>query len=89
MTRIAVDAMGGDFAPEEIVKGAVWAAHDYKVPIELVGQIDKIQPILDEISKKGIRSNRGGFFVKNIKVDLSKLDIFNKKSTTIRTNAFF
>ena len=61
MTRIAVDAMGGDFAPEEIVKGAVWAAHDYKVPIELVGQIDKIQPILDEISKKGIRSNRGGF----------------------------
>ena len=69
MTRIAVDAMGGDFAPEEIVKGAVWAAHDYKVPIELVGQIDKIQPILDEISKKGIRSNRGGFFVKNINKD--------------------
>ena len=75
MTRIAVDAMGGDFAPAEIVKGAVWAAQDYNVPIELVGQVDKIQAVLDEISKKGIRSNRGGFFVKNIKVDLSKLDI--------------
>ncbi len=75
MTRIAVDAMGGDFAPGEIVKGAVWAAQDYNVPIELVGQIDKIQEVLDEIAKKGIRSNRGGYFVKNIKVDLSKLDI--------------
>ncbi|MBQ8635385.1 phosphate acyltransferase PlsX [bacterium] len=75
MTRIAVDAMGGDFAPAEIVKGAVWAAQDYNVPIELVGQIDKIQEVLNEISKKGIRSNRGGYFVKNIKVDLSKLDI--------------
>lgn len=75
MTRIAVDAMGGDYAPSEIVKGAVWAAHDYNVPIELVGQTDKIQEVLNEISKKGIRSNRGGYFVKNIKVDLSKLDI--------------
>ena len=75
MTRIALDAMGGDYAPGEIVKGAVWAAQDYNVAIELVGQIDKIQPILDEIARKGIRSNRGGYFVKKIKVDLSKLDI--------------
>ena len=75
MTRIAVDAMGGDYAPSEIVKGAVWAAQDYNVPIELVGQVDKIQKVLDEIARKGIRSNRGGYFVKRIKVDLSKLDI--------------
>lgn len=75
MTRIAVDAMGGDYAPGEIVKGAVWAAHDYNVPIELVGKIDEIQKVLNEISRKGIRSNRGGYFVKKIKVDLSKLDI--------------
>lgn len=75
MTRIAVDAMGGDFAPSEIVKGAVWAAHDYNVAIELVGQVDKIKEVLNEISKKGIRSNRGGYYIKKIKVDLSKLDI--------------
>ncbi len=75
MTRIAVDAMGGDYAPGEIVKGAVWAAHDYNVPIELVGKTDEIQRVLDEISRKGIRSNRGGYFVKKFKVDLSKLDI--------------
>ena len=75
MTRIAVDAMGGDYAPEEIVKGAVWAASEHNVAIELVGQIDKIQPILDKIAKNGIRSNRGGYFIKTIRVDMSKLDI--------------
>lgn len=75
MTRIAVDAMGGDYAPGEIVKGAVWAAHDYNVPIELVGKIDEIQKVLDEIARKGIRANRGGYYTKKIKVDLSKLDI--------------
>jgi glycerol-3-phosphate acyltransferase PlsX len=31
--KIAVDAMGGDFAPSEIVKGAIKAAREYKVDI--------------------------------------------------------
>jgi glycerol-3-phosphate acyltransferase PlsX len=35
--RIAVDGMGGDFAPEEIVKGAVIAAGEYGVDIILTG----------------------------------------------------
>jgi glycerol-3-phosphate acyltransferase PlsX len=34
---IAVDAMGGDYAPEEIVKGAVQAAEEIGVKIILVG----------------------------------------------------
>ena len=41
MTRIAIDAMGGDHAPHEIVAGAVWAASEYNVPIELVGKQDQ------------------------------------------------
>ena len=60
MTRIAIDAMGGDFAPAAIVDGAVWAAIDYNVPIELVGKEDAIKAELERISKKGINSNRGG-----------------------------
>jgi len=36
--KIAVDAMGGDFAPSEIVKGAIKAAREYKVDIILVGK---------------------------------------------------
>jgi glycerol-3-phosphate acyltransferase PlsX len=35
MTRIAVDAMGGDHAPDEIVKGALLAAEEYP-PIEII-----------------------------------------------------
>ena len=34
MTRIAIDAMGGDHAPHEIVAGAVWGAYEYGVAIE-------------------------------------------------------
>jgi glycerol-3-phosphate acyltransferase PlsX len=36
--RIAVDAMGGDFAPQSIVEGAVDAARTFDVEIILVGQ---------------------------------------------------
>jgi len=35
--KIAVDAMGGDHAPEEVVKGAVAAANDLQVEVVLVG----------------------------------------------------
>ncbi|MFB0556469.1 MAG: phosphate acyltransferase PlsX [Dehalococcoidia bacterium] len=38
--RIAVDAMGGDYAPEEIIKGAVLAAQKGYVEIALVGPVD-------------------------------------------------
>ncbi len=38
--KIAIDAMGGDYAPEEIVKGAVIAAKEYGVDIALVGPVD-------------------------------------------------
>ena len=75
MTRIAIDAMGGDHAPAATVDGAVWAAIDYNIPIELVGKEDDIKRELKRIEKKGINSNRGGFFTHKIKVDLSKLDI--------------
>lgn len=41
--RIAVDAMGGDFAPTEVVKGAVLAARKHGVGIVLVGPRDRLQ----------------------------------------------
>lgn len=41
--RIAIDAMGGDFAPEEIVKGAIMAALEYGIDITLVGPTEKIK----------------------------------------------
>ncbi len=35
---IAVDAAGGDYAPYEVVRGAIEAAEDYKIDIALVGR---------------------------------------------------
>jgi glycerol-3-phosphate acyltransferase PlsX len=37
MIRIAVDAMGGDHAPREVVHGAVLAAKEYGIAVQLVG----------------------------------------------------
>ncbi|WP_088187609.1 phosphate acyltransferase PlsX [Desulfosporosinus sp. FKA] len=45
--KIAVDAMGGDYAPEEIVKGALRAAEaNSELHLLLVGQKERIQPFL-------------------------------------------
>lgn len=43
LIRIALDAMGGDHAPEEIVKGAVLAAAEYPVEVILVGQEEVVR----------------------------------------------
>ncbi|MFN3728311.1 MAG: phosphate acyltransferase PlsX [Fimbriimonadaceae bacterium] len=43
---IAVDAMGGDHAPEEVVEGAVLAASEVKRSIMLVGDLSKIDRLL-------------------------------------------
>ena len=85
MTKIAVDAMGGDHAPREIVEGAVWAAHEYGVAIELVGIQHVIEQELDRIARLGITSKvRSGLFRgKKIKVDMSKLDISIKHAAEV------
>jgi len=49
--KIAVDAMGGDFAPLEIVKGAIKAAREYKVNIILVGK----KPLLHVLAGKHMK----------------------------------
>lgn len=41
--RIAVDAMGGDFAPAVVVEGAVLAASEFNIPIVLVGDREKVE----------------------------------------------
>lgn len=48
MDKIAVDAMGGDFAPLEIVKGAVLAVRDFHVPVVLVGDKEQIVKVLKD-----------------------------------------
>ena len=55
--KIILDAMGGDNAPLEIVKGAVLAVAELDVNIVLVGDITKINKIFHEnnLSRKNIQ----------------------------------
>ncbi|MBX3096165.1 MAG: phosphate acyltransferase PlsX [Fimbriimonadaceae bacterium] len=46
--RIIVDAMGGDRAPEEIVKGTVLAARELSTTFVLVGDPDRIRALLEK-----------------------------------------
>lgn len=54
MIKIAVDAMGGDFAPEEIVRGSVLGAKEHGVGIILVGPQERIQPELTRHNTSGL-----------------------------------
>jgi phosphate acyltransferase len=44
--RIAVDAMGGDHAPQEIVAGVLLAAEEFDATILLVGDEARVRPLL-------------------------------------------
>ncbi|MHB1458262.1 MAG: phosphate acyltransferase PlsX [Armatimonadota bacterium] len=50
--RIAVDAMGGDHAPFEIVKGAVEASSQFDIPVILVGDKSHIEAELSKYPGK-------------------------------------
>jgi len=41
--KIVVDAMGGDYAPENVIAGVIDALHEYKVTIVLIGIQDRIE----------------------------------------------
>jgi glycerol-3-phosphate acyltransferase PlsX len=45
--RIAVDAMGGDHAPAQVLQGAADAADEYGIDISVVGLPSAVQPLLD------------------------------------------
>ena len=53
--RIAVDAMGGDHAPAETVRGAVDAAAQGGVDVLLVGEPDALEPLLPSPLPDGLR----------------------------------
>jgi glycerol-3-phosphate acyltransferase PlsX len=52
--RIAIDAMGGDYAPEEMVKGAVAAAEQGDIEPILVGPLDILQAELAKYDASGL-----------------------------------
>ena len=51
--RVILDGMGGDYAPQEIVKGAVEAVEQMDHEIVIVGPVEAIQNELDKCKYKG------------------------------------
>jgi len=52
--KIALDAMGGDNAPEATVHGAVWAARDFDLTVQLVGKPEIIESELAKHDTTGL-----------------------------------
>ncbi|MGM0501966.1 MAG: phosphate acyltransferase PlsX [Bacillota bacterium] len=53
--KIAIDAMGGDYGPQELVKGAIKASQEIDAELILVGQKDKIET---ELNNQNYEQNR-------------------------------
>jgi glycerol-3-phosphate acyltransferase PlsX len=53
--KIAVDAAGGDYAPHEVVKGAITAAQEFGVEVILVGRKNVLRTLAEKsLEKTGI-----------------------------------
>jgi glycerol-3-phosphate acyltransferase PlsX len=52
--KIVLDAMGGDRAPAVTIHGAVWAARDFDLEIQLVGRPEVIQTELSKHDTAGL-----------------------------------
>ena len=52
--RVAVDAMGGDFAPVVEVEGAVSAAKEFGIPVTLVGDTERLRQELAKYDITGL-----------------------------------
>ena len=58
--KIIVDAMGGDFAPEVVIQGAIAAAIEYRVDIVLVGDASTIDALLAKPTLRQRATGRKG-----------------------------
>ena len=82
--KIAVDAMGGDHAPREVVRGAVQAARELDIPVILVGREDMIR---DELASCDVGSGRIEVVHASEVVDMCEIPgvaIRKKKESSIR-----
>lgn len=52
--KIILDAMGGDHAPAAAIHAAVWAARDFKLTVQLVGQPEAIKAELAKHDTTGL-----------------------------------
>ena len=80
--KIAVDAMGGDHAPGEVIRGAVHAFREHDLPIVLVGREEVIREELRRTGAKGIEVHHASDVVEMY--DAPGVAIRKKKDSSLR-----
>jgi glycerol-3-phosphate acyltransferase PlsX len=84
---IAVDASGGEYAPHEIVKGAIKAAQDFKVEIALVGKKDLLYVQASRYIKKlGISIIDARQVIEDVESPIEAVNSKQKSSIVVGTN---
>ncbi|AIE84810.1 phosphate acyltransferase PlsX [Fimbriimonas ginsengisoli] len=73
---IALDAMGGDNAPQAIVEGALQAAPDLRSTLYLVGDVAKLKPLLPPTLPSNIVLHHAS---QQVEMDDKPLDAYRKK----------
>src|ERR1044071_592523 len=97
MLKIAMDAMGGDFAPASEVEGAIEAARDFGVGVTQVGRSEQIQAELDKHRRSRALGGRGHWKSSTIEIvdapevitmdDPVAVAVRRKKNSSIRVAA--
>jgi glycerol-3-phosphate acyltransferase PlsX len=83
MPKIAVDCMGGDYAPEEIVKGCILAYKDLSLSTYLVGDRKAIESIL---RKEGVKESEALTIVhaeEKVEMDDPPSVVLKKKNSSL------
>jgi glycerol-3-phosphate acyltransferase PlsX len=79
--KIAVDAMGGDHAPGEVIRGAVQASREFHLPIVLVGRERMIR---EELRRSGAEEIEVQDAAEVVEMDDSPGVVRKKRDSSIR-----
>lgn len=58
MSKIAIDVMGGDYAPDEIIKGCLKAANEIESTLVLVGREALIRQKIEQYASETVQKNK-------------------------------
>lgn len=77
--KVVVDAMGGDFAPNEIIKGAVQAHKEYGIQLILVGDEEQVRRELESCGASAVKNIEIVHAEQHVEMDDSPSQILRTK----------
>ncbi|PLX70856.1 MAG: phosphate acyltransferase PlsX [Denitrovibrio sp.] len=84
--KVVVDAMGGDYAPREIIKGAVQANKEYGINLILVGDEEQVRRELESCGAGAVKNIEIVHAEQQVEMDDSPTQILrSKRNSSIHT----